>query len=80
MHELGVLCYAVKTVAALAKEQKIRQIKHITLEVGDDSGYVPYYLHKLFPIATEYAPVTKNAELRVITVPGNGLQIKEIGY
>ena len=45
MHELGVLRYVVKTVAQVAKENKIEQIKFITLEVGTESSYGPYYLN-----------------------------------
>ena len=80
MHELGVLRYVVKTVAQVAKENKIEQIKFITLEVGTESSYVPYYLNKLFPIAIQYYPEIGTPELKLETVPGRGLQIKELGY
>ena len=80
MHELGVLRYVVKTVAQVAKENKIERIKFITLEVGTESSYVPYYLNKLFPIAIQYYPEIGTPELKLETVPGRGLQIKELGY
>lgn len=80
MHELGVLRYVVKTAAQVAKENKIEQIKFITLEVGTESSYVPYYLNKLFPIAIQYYPEIGTPELKLETVPGRGLQIKELGY
>ena len=80
MHELGVLRYVVKTVAQVAKENKIEQIKFITLEVGTESSYVPYYLNKLFPIAIQYYPEIGTPELKLEQVPGRGLQIKELGY
>ena len=80
MHELGVLHQVVKTVGRIAEENKIRRIKHITLEVGDTSGFVPQYLTKLFPVAVDASPVLKKAQLRLETVPGKGLSIKEIGY
>ena len=80
MHELGVLRYVVRTVAQVAKENKIEKIKFVTLEVGTESSYVPHYLHKLFPIAVKYYPNIGEPELKLIRVPGRGLHIKELGY
>ncbi len=80
MHELAVLNQAVKTVGRIARERGIRRIRHITLEVGDASGYVPRYLEKLFPVAAEQLPAIQGAELRIETVPGRGLSIRDIGY
>lgn len=80
MHELGVLVQAVKTVDKIAQENKINHIKHMTLEVGDASGFVPIFFEKLFPVAIEHFPVMEKAELRIELVSGKGLQIKEIGY
>ena len=80
MHELGVLCQAVRTVSRIAEENHISQIKHITLEVGDASGYVPVFLEKLFPVATEHFPAIQHAELKIEQAPGKGLMIKNIGY
>ncbi len=80
MHELGVLRQAVKTVSRIAEENRIRQIRHITLEVGETSGFVPFYLKKLFPIAADGLPLLREAELRISMAPGEQLLIKEIGY
>ena len=80
MHELGVLHQVVKTVDRIAAENKIRKVKHITLEVGQSSGFVPLYLTKLFPVAVDGCPALKKTQLRIEPVPGKGLSIKEIGY
>lgn len=80
MHELGVLRHVVKTVAQVAKENQIENVKFITLEVGTESSYVPYYLNKLFPIAIEHYPEVGKPELKLIIVPGQGLTVKELGY
>ena len=80
MHELGVLCQAVKTVDRIAKRNHVRRVKYITLEVGETSGYVPAFFEKLFPVAIDRFPVMKNAELRIQMAPGEGLLIREIGY
>ena len=80
MHELGVLHQIVKTVSRVTEQNAIRCVKHIALEVGDASGFVPYYLKKLYPVAVDACPVLQSAELRISVVSGRGLVIKEIGY
>lgn len=80
MHELGVLLKAVKTVHSIAEKNKIDHVKFMTLEVGEESGYLPIFLNKLFPIAIEHFPTMQNSELKIQMAPGRGLTIKDIGY
>ncbi len=80
MHELGVLCQIMNKVNKIALENDIKSVKHITLEVGEASSFVPVFLEKLFPIAVEKFPVLNNAALKILKVPGKGLVIKDIGY
>ena len=80
MHELGVLRQIVKTVGRVMEQNQIRRVKHIELEVGETSGFVPYYLTKLFPVAADAYPALQRTELRISMVSGKGLLIKEIGY
>lgn len=80
MHELGVLCHVVKKVNDIAERNHIQSIKYITLEVGEDSTFVPVFLKKLFPIAIENSTILKNAEMKIEMVQGESLIIKNIGY
>ena len=80
MHELGILKHIGKIVEQAADKNRIEAVKQITLEVGKESGVVPLYLRKLFPVAADLCPVLKGAELRISMVCGNSLVIKEIGY
>ena len=80
MHELGVLRNAVKTVAKVAEENQIPRIKFITLEVGACSSFVPVFFEKLYPAAIDGMPLFEGSQLRLETVPGPSLVIKEIGY
>lgn len=80
MHELGVLMQAVKTVDQIAQKNDIRKIKHMTLEIGEESGFLPVFFEKLFPVAVERYPVMHEAELKMEIVPGRGLKVKDIGY
>ncbi len=80
MHELGVLRQVLKTVSRIAEQNRIEQVKFITLEVGLESTYVPAFFTKLFPAAADPYSALRNAELRMVRVSGKGLTIKEIGY
>ncbi len=80
MHELGVLIRAVRTVDQMAKQHNIERVKHITLEVGKDSTFVPVYFEKLFPAAIDAFETMKDAILNIEMVEGRGLVIKDFGY
>lgn len=80
MHELGVLRHIVATVEKVAAQNSIASVRHITLDVGETSGFVPAYLTKLFPVATDGIPLLAHAVLRITTVAGDGLTIRDIGY
>ena len=80
MHEFGILRHIVRKLEQVADINRIKNIKFITLEVGYDSGIVPYYLNKLFPLAADAIPLLKNTTLKICMVCGKGLVIKDIGY
>ena len=80
MHELGVLTHAIKTVDEIAEKNGVKRIKFITLEVGTESSFVPAFFEKLYPVATDKYKRFKKSSLKIETVPGKGLNIKEIGY
>jgi len=79
MHELGVLCQAVRLVEKKAAACGVNEVKYMTLEVGQDSGYVPVFFEKLFPVAVDNIPLLKNAQLIVQSVPGRGLVVRDFG-
>ena len=80
MHELGVLTRALGRVQRAAEENGIAKIRSITLEIGSESGFVGAYFTKLFPAARELFPATAQSELKLRSVPGGGLRIKELAY
>lgn len=80
MHELGVLRNAVNTVVQVAEQNNIKKIKHITLEMGMESSFVPIFFEKLFPAAIDGLELFEGAELKLEAVPGKSLVIKDIGY
>lgn len=80
MHELGILRLIIKKLEQVADSNRIKNIKCITLEVGKESGIVPYYMEKLFPVAADALPLLADAKLKICMVCGRGLVIKDIGY
>ena len=81
MQELGVLRLAAKTAVRAAEANKVTQIQFFTLEIGDESGYVPLFFEKYFPIIREEFPALRHAQLRMETVKGGRrLLVKEIGF
>lgn len=80
MHELGILRHAINQVKKIAESRNIQKIRYITLEIGEKSGIVIHYLHKLYPIAASKFSLTQDSELRITTHPGSELTIKDIGY
>lgn len=80
MHELGVLRNAIKTISKVAQENNIKRIKFITLQMGQASSFVPIFFEKLFPAAIDGLPLFEGATLKLETVPGKSLVIKDFGY
>lgn len=73
MHEIGVLTEAVNTVERVAKENGVEQVRYITLEVGELTGYVPRFFESYFPVVTEGRPLFRDCELRMRIVKGQAL-------
>ncbi|MDD6807711.1 MAG: hydrogenase maturation nickel metallochaperone HypA [Oscillospiraceae bacterium] len=73
MHEIGVLNEAVKTIEKVASDNNISNIKQVTLEVGELSGYLPVFFEKYFDVLTENKPLFKDCELKIIVETGEGL-------
>ena len=74
-----VLCQIIKKVNRVAEEHKISQIKHITLEVGEASSFVPVFLEKLFPAAVENFPAFHSCILKIEKTEGKRKSGKEKG-
>ena len=73
MHEIGVLNEAVKTIEKVAADNNISNIKQVTLEVGELSGYLPVFFEKYFDVLTENKPLFKDCELKITVETGEDL-------
>lgn len=63
MHELGIVTYVADAVEKIAEEQQIKNIKTVTLEIGEVSGIVPEYLVDCWNYFRKRYPALENAEL-----------------
>jgi hydrogenase nickel incorporation protein HypA/HybF len=44
MHELGVVFYVIDEIEKVAKENKVKSVNSVTLEIGEVSTVIPSYL------------------------------------
>lgn len=70
MHELGIVFYIIKDVKKAAEENKVTKINSVTLELGEVTTVIPYYLQDCWKWAVKKeGPILENAELIVETIP-----------
>ncbi len=73
MHEIAVLMKACDMAEQIAKDNRIRRIAYLRLEVGELTGYLPVFFEKYYPIAIEGRPVFEGSELIIDEVRGEGM-------
>lgn len=72
MHEIGVLCQAVKEVDRIAAENSIPHVDGIVLEIGELTGMLPYFFEEYYDMVTDDFPRLRGSQLMIDTVPGIG--------
>lgn len=72
MHELGLLAEIVDKIEGVAKENKIKEIATLVLQVGEFSGIVPQYLSECYPAVIE-GTMLENAKLDIEVIKGRGV-------
>ena len=68
MHELGTVFYVIQEVEKVVEENHLTQVASVTLEVGEVSGIIPYYLTDCWKWAVEKSQYLKGAELKIETL------------
>lgn len=68
MHELGIVKHVIRTLGDVAKENRVRRIGSVTLEVGEVSGVVMEQLIDCWNYFREKDPLVKGAPLYVETI------------
>lgn len=68
MHEMSYMLRLADLALQRAEEQHAKKIRRITVDVGETTGVVPYYLHKYFPEAAR-GTMLEGAEMVTREVP-----------
>ncbi len=69
MHEMGLIDAILRTVDGVRKEQDLREVYSITLEVGALSGAVPRFLRDCYEAVADGTAYEKT-DLKLEIVPG----------
>ena len=68
----------VKQVEEYAKENNVKNIETLVLQIGELSSIIPRYIEEVFPIAVERTSM-KNTKLVIEILPGMG-RCKACGF
>ena len=69
MHELGTVFYVIREVEQGVEVYHLTMVASVTLEIGEVSGIIPYYLTDCWLWANQKSQYLKEAELKIETVP-----------
>ena len=69
MHELGTVFYVIREVEQVVEENHLTKVASVTLEIGEVSGIIPYYLTDCWQWAIQKSQYLKEAQLKIETIP-----------
>jgi len=72
MHELGIMYHIVERVLGVVKDNGFTEVQAIVLNVGEESGVVPQYLHACYPAAVS-GTMLENTSLEVELITANAV-------
>ena len=70
MHELGIVLNVIDRVEEIAKENNVKKVTKLTLEIGEVSSIVPSYFSDFFEWAKKKTDYMKDTELEMIILEG----------
>lgn len=69
MHELGIVFHMIDTLERVAKENRVENIRSVTLELGEVSGVIPHELTSCWDWAVKKTDFMPQARLVIETIP-----------
>ena len=69
MHEIGVVRQVIRTVEDFAKENGIKEVAEIVLDIGELSLVIPKYVQDIYAVTVE-GSILEGAELIMNVIPG----------
>lgn len=70
MHELGIVYEVIKVVDNFVKENDIKKVEKIVLEIGQLSQAIPRFIEECYPAAVD-GTIYENTILEIQTLPAN---------
>lgn len=69
MHELGLVTHIVRTVEEISREDALKKVSSVTLELGEVSGVIPDYLIDCWKYFRVKSKLLVEAELKILEIP-----------
>ncbi|MBO5622435.1 MAG: hydrogenase maturation nickel metallochaperone HypA [Butyrivibrio sp.] len=69
MHELGVVFHIIDDLTEVGRENEIKKVHSVTIQLGEVSGVVPGYLTDAWKWAANRTELFKDSELIVENLP-----------
>lgn len=63
MHELGIVFHIIETIEDVAKEQELKKVSSVTVQIGEVSTVIPDYLMDCWKWAVKKTEILKDSEL-----------------
>lgn len=69
MHELGIVFHIIRSVEDVARQNNVRRVTAVTLELGEVSGVLEDYLQDCWNWAVSKSDLMRGARLQVAVIP-----------
>lgn len=69
MHELGIVFHVIDDITEIGKENSLKSVSSVTLEIGEVTGVLPDYFEDCFRWACDRTELLKGAKLNLLTIP-----------
>lgn len=73
MHELGIVFHIIRSVEEVARQNNVRRVTAVTLELGEVSGVLEDYLQDCWNWAVSKSDLMRGARLQVAVIPAKTL-------
>lgn len=73
MHELGIVFHIIRSVEDVARQNNVRRVTAVTLELGEVSGVLEDYLQDCWNWAVSKSDLMREARLQVAVIPAKTL-------
>jgi hydrogenase nickel incorporation protein HypA/HybF len=68
MHELGIVFHIINSVEEVGRENELKSVASVTVELGEVSGVVPEYLTDCWNWAVKKSELLNGAKLKLETI------------